>query len=332
MDRRTEVMQHIEPFVAEAIPKLTMSEDDYWQPSDFMPDMRDPDAFDRIRELQQQSAELSEDILVVLIGDMITEEALPTYSTWIGTCRGFDEGGGVRNSWGDWLRKWTSEENRHGDALNRYLYLSGRVNMREVEVTIQNLLTDGGDTQTANDPYRVFTYTSFQEIATRISHKNVAVRARKAGDDLLGRLCGFIAADENRHATAYKTFFREILAIDPSEAILAFEAMMRSKITMPAMYMRERGKAIGETFRKFEVVARRNAIYTPFDYADIVEHLVNHWKIADFTNLTGPAASAQDYLCGLAERYRKVAQRFAGKESSDQFAFAWLDACQTQPR
>jgi acyl-[acyl-carrier-protein] desaturase len=27
------------------------------------------------------------------------------------------------------------EENRHGDLLNKYLYLSGRVNMREVEMT-----------------------------------------------------------------------------------------------------------------------------------------------------------------------------------------------------
>jgi acyl-[acyl-carrier-protein] desaturase len=33
--------------------------------------------------------------------------------------------------WAQWVRQWTSEENRHGDLLNKYLYLSGRVNMRE---------------------------------------------------------------------------------------------------------------------------------------------------------------------------------------------------------
>jgi acyl-[acyl-carrier-protein] desaturase len=27
------------------------------------------------------------------------------------------------------MDQWTSEENRHGDLLNKYLYLSGRVNM-----------------------------------------------------------------------------------------------------------------------------------------------------------------------------------------------------------
>jgi hypothetical protein len=36
------------------------------------------------------------------------------------------------------------EENRQiGDLLNKYLYLSGRVNMREVEMTTQHLISDG---------------------------------------------------------------------------------------------------------------------------------------------------------------------------------------------
>ena len=30
-----------------------------------------------------------------------------------------------------------AEENRHGDLMNKYSYLSGRVNMKAVEVTIQ---------------------------------------------------------------------------------------------------------------------------------------------------------------------------------------------------
>jgi ferritin len=46
-------------------------------------------------------------------------------------CRRYDNV--ERNGWSKWIRQWTSEENRHGDLLNKYLYLSGRVNMREVE-------------------------------------------------------------------------------------------------------------------------------------------------------------------------------------------------------
>ena len=69
-----------------------------------------------------------------------------------------------------WSRAWTAEENRHGDLLNRYLYLTGRVDMRAVERTIQRLISRGfdpnfnpGGVKPSGDPYRGFIYTSFQE-------------------------------------------------------------------------------------------------------------------------------------------------------------------------
>jgi acyl-[acyl-carrier-protein] desaturase len=77
---------------------------------------------------------------VTLVGDTITEEAL-TYESWLMDVEGIDNV--ERNGWSKWIRQWTSEENRHGDLLNKYLYLSGRVNMREVEMTTQHLISDG---------------------------------------------------------------------------------------------------------------------------------------------------------------------------------------------
>ena len=50
----------------------------------------------------------------------------------------------------------------------RYLWLTGRVNMRSVEVTIQNLIGSGMDPKTENNPYLGFIYTSFQERATKV--------------------------------------------------------------------------------------------------------------------------------------------------------------------
>lgn len=329
---RAEVMKHLEGFVSEQIPNLTMTEDTYWQPSDFLPHMGAPDAFERVAELQERARALDDDLLVVLIGDMITEEALPSYCQWIAQVEGLDRNGEPRNGWGNWLRKWTSEENRHGDALNRYLYLTGRVNMREIEVTIQNLLADGGDVATGIDPYKAFTYTSFQELATRVSHSSVAAQAHKSGETLLGKLCGYIAADEQRHAKAYKLFFKKCLEIDTNEALVAFQEMMRSKITMPAMYMRERGKKIGETFKRFAEVAERKKIYTAFHYAEIMEHLINSWDIASLKQLNDKAQAAQEYLCSLPERYRKVAERFAGRLGSEPYRFSWLEVPEPSPK
>ena len=141
--------------------------------------------------------------------------------------------------------------------------------MREVECTVQNLISDGGDVQTGTDPYKAFVYTSFQELATNISHRNVGRLAAKAGETALSKLCGFIASDETRHARAYKQFFAKVLEVDPSEAMLALQEMMKNKIIMPAMNMRERGVEMGDTFDRFAKVAERINVYTQSDYIEI---------------------------------------------------------------
>jgi acyl-[acyl-carrier-protein] desaturase len=69
-----------------------------------------------------------------------------------------------------------------GDLLNKYLYLTGRVNMRTIEVTIQNLIGSGMNPKTENNPYLGFVYTSFQERATRVSHGNTGLQAGTNGD------------------------------------------------------------------------------------------------------------------------------------------------------
>ena len=91
---------------------------------------------------------------MVLVGDTITEEALPTYESWLLDIDGIHQN--PDNGWAKWERTWTAEENRHGDVLNKYLYLSGRVNMREVEISTQHLITDGFDLGTSSDPYKSF--------------------------------------------------------------------------------------------------------------------------------------------------------------------------------
>lgn len=312
-------MKHVERYVAEKLGVFLRDPEVNWQPSDFTPDLSTPEGMQALNELRAEASRLPEDALAVLVGDMITEEALPSYASWISTLEGVGVTGQPQTAWGAWNRAWCGEENRHGDLLNRWLYLSGRVNMREIEVTIQHLIKDGGDTQSENDPYRTFVYTSFQEIATRISHLNVGKIARSVGAERLYELSARIAGDEQRHARAYKYFISKILEIDTSEAILAFHDMMKKKITMPAMYMRERGAPLGETFKKFEAVATRTGVYTGWDYVQIVEDLLADWDIEHFTGLTPAAAKAQDYLCSLPQRYRKLLSRMQdrGPRKSD---------------
>lgn len=94
--------------------------------------------------------------------------------------------------------------------MNKYCMLSGRVNLRAVEVTIQNLIGSGMDPKTENNPYLGFIYTSFQERATKISHGSTARHANQHGDKVLGQITGAIASDEGRHESAYCRIIDEL--------------------------------------------------------------------------------------------------------------------------
>ena len=136
---RFEVIKGMEKFVGNNIDSLLKPVNESWQPNDFLPDMTADNWKDLLNDFREKSINLSDELLVVLVGDMITEEALPTYQTWLNRLNGITDTTGASDSpWAQWSRGWTSEENRHGDLLNKYLYLTGRVDMRAVEVTIHN--------------------------------------------------------------------------------------------------------------------------------------------------------------------------------------------------
>ncbi|KAK4406206.1 Stearoyl-[acyl-carrier-protein] 9-desaturase, chloroplastic [Sesamum angolense] len=76
-----------------------------WQPQDFLPDPASDGFYDQIKELRERAREIPDDYFVVLVGDMITEEALPTYQTMLNTLDGVrDETGASPTSWAIWTR------------------------------------------------------------------------------------------------------------------------------------------------------------------------------------------------------------------------------------
>lgn len=295
--------------------------DTNWQPSDFLPDSSLENFSEEIKELQLQCKELPYDYMAVLVGDVITEEALPTYESWLMDLEGVSKE--EPQGWAKWVRMWTAEENRHGDLLNKFLYLSGRINMRQMEISTQYLIADGFDIGTGRDPYKNFIYTSFQELATNISHRRTASLAKKHGSNQLSKICGVIASDEARHAKAYKSFVAKILQIDPNEMMLAFETMMRKKIVMPAHFLRQAGEQIGTTFSHFSDAAQRLGVYTSWDYTNILESLIVEWNIGNILNLNEQGEKARDYLMRLPERFRKVAERSI--KTPLEYEFNWIN-------
>jgi acyl-[acyl-carrier-protein] desaturase len=318
---RLEVMQFLENKVDDFVDQFLIPVDKIWQPTDFLPNSEDDCFFEEVKELREIAKDLPYDFWVVLVGDTITEEALPTYESWLMEVEGVNNEG--RNGWSKWVRHWTGEENRHGDLLNKYLYLSGRVNMREVEVTTQHLINDGFDIGTGKDPYKNFVYTSFQELATYISHNRVSQIAKNFGDKKLSKMCKMIAGDEMRHHHAYSEFVNQIFKVDPSEMMLAFQYMMKQKITMPAHFLRQSGEKISSAFEEFSNSAQKIGVYTALDYVEILQKLTIKWEIDKISNLTSEAEKARDYLMKLPDRMMKISERLILPDETK--IFKWVE-------
>lgn len=327
--KHVEVIEDIAPIADAMVDEILLETGEKsWQPQDLLPDLDKEGWEDDIKQLREMASELPDEVMIVLVGDMVTEEALPTYQTLLNTFEGCDDPTGDSDSpWAKWSRGWTSEENRHGDLLNKYLYLTGKCDMRAIEVTIQHLITSGFNPDAQKDPYRGFVYTSFQERATKVSHSNVGNLAGAAGDSNLRKICAKIAGDEARHERAYQLFSQEILNRDPEGLIMTFGDMMRGQIVMPAELMTD--GVDSNLYENFSAVAQKLGVYTAIDYAEIIGHLVRRWDLENIEGLSAEAEKEREYICKLPTRYKKLAERSMNRkkkvnEEEPKVAFSWI--------
>lgn len=319
---RLELLQELEPFVATQL-TLLPSVERTWQPSDILP-MGLANLVNESSLLVQSCRGVSWETMVVVVGNAITEDALPSYSSALRRVEVLqDMPGDSPSPWMQWVRAWTAEENRHGELLTRFLLLSGRVDGSAMERTTHTLIRNGFDTADGGDPVRTFVYTAFQERATKTSHINVARLAQCAGVSLLAKICRLIAAEEARHEEIYTRFMKEIFRLDADTAVMAYSEMMRSRITMPARLMGEENGV--NLFEQFSQVAETLGVYTSHDYISIIEHLNSRWDIAHLTGLSSAAAEQQEYLCELPHRTRRVLNRVKPRTHPPaRHAFGWI--------
>ncbi|KAJ0035136.1 hypothetical protein Pint_26145 [Pistacia integerrima] len=321
---KVELFKSIEDWARDSILPLLKPVEKCWQPADLLPDSGSDGFIEQINEIRERTKEIPDDCLVALVGNMITEEALPTYQSRINAIEIYhDETGTDNTPWAIWSRAWSAEENRHGDLLNKYLYLSGRIDVKQVEKTIQHLIASGMDFGTGDNPYHWTIYTSFQERATFIAHGNTAKLAMKHGDSKLAQICGTIASDEKRHETAYSRIVGKLFELDPSEAMVAFADMLKIKITMPSQLMYD-GQDV-HLFDHLSDVSMRIGVYSTSDYISVLEHLVGIWNVKKLEGLSSEGKIAQDYVCELPERLRKTEERARARAmKAPAIPFSWV--------
>jgi acyl-[acyl-carrier-protein] desaturase len=310
-----------------------------WQPSDLL-------TADMVGDVRAQMNKLSPQLLIVLVGDTLTEEGLPTYTSRIFQTEGLPTETGDPHSenrpLSQWIRQWTAEEARHGTLLDRLLFLSDRIDQRAREGSKQLLIEDGMDIGVQTDPYKGFYYTSFQERATQVSHMNVARRAEEQHAPLVAEICRTIAKDETAHGKIYSDFAQVMLQSDPNGMIKAIAEMMEHGVVMPAHNMREVRYRTGEvlapgaSYDAFSVHAQRVGVYTTQDYAEISGQLLKKWGIAE-RHTDGKwnalpvqgvnddeAADAQKRIVRLQNIVQRRSDKWTPPADAPEHEFSWL--------
>lgn len=119
----------------------------------------------------------------------------------------------------------------------------------------------------------------------------------------------------------------KLAEIDPDTTVIAFADMMRKKIRMPAHLMYDGTDKL--LFKHFTAVAQRVGVYSAWDYCDILEFLVDKWNVGRLTTgLSDEGRKAQEYVCELAPRIRRVEEKVQGKEKEKKadlpVSFSWI--------
>ena len=115
----------------------------------------------------------------------------------------------------------------------------------------------------------------------------------------------------------------KLFEIDPDTTILALADMMRKKIAMPALLIYD-GQD-DNLFDNFSAVAQNLGVYTAKDYAENIEFMVGRWNVEGLTGLSGEGRRAQDFVCRLPARIRRLEERAQEKANkAPAIRFSWI--------
>ena len=336
--REDEVVFGLEPKVSAKVDRMLLNPDKAWQPSDLLPSFEKPDWIEDVVKLRTMAAGLSKGLVVATAGNGITEEGAPLYARALERIPTFSEPSGKGlNGFGRWGLGWDSEENRHKIVFDRWMWLSGRVDMKAYDTTVHHFIANGFGGRIGQSVYNALIFTSHQEPATKISHERDALLARSQGDEYLHRISLRTSGEEARHGEFYGWLYGEVFDADPNGAVVAAEQMFdldKGGILMPGALMSDKkvknvdGIAQTELFQDYSLVTQALGIYTAADYNDITRSLLTRWRVFDRTFDTPEAREAQERLGKFTVTYGKVLERAMSMKVSSRFStppsFSWI--------
>jgi acyl-[acyl-carrier-protein] desaturase len=271
-----------------------------WFPHEYVPWSQGEDFSGPLdgREWVPSEVRFSEAARTSLIINLLTEDNLPSYHYEIATILGRD------GAWGQWVGRWTAEEGRHSIAIRDYLLVTRSIDPVEMERARMIHMNEGFK---AIHPGVLagLSYVSFQELATRVSHRNTGAAT---GDPIAEQLFARIALDENLHMLFYRNVIDAAFDITPDQTMQAVLASVRD-FAMP-------GHGI-EGFGRKAVEIAVAGIYDLRQHRDeVVLPVLRKWRVFEREDFGAAGEQAREELAVLVADMDTQASRFEEKREA----------------
>jgi len=232
--------------------------------------------------------------------NLLTEDNLPSYHAELSRTFGRD------GAWATWVNRWTAEEGRHASCIRDYLLVTRGTDPAQLERARMATLQAGYDSG-AKPPIRACVYVSFQELATRVAHRNTG---RCCADPVAERLLARIAMDENLHMIFYRNLVSAALEIAPDRTVRAITDEVTG-FTMP-------GSVIPGFARKAAQIAQAGVYDLRIHHDDVIMPLVRYWRVFELEGLTAEGEQARQELAAALAALDARAARFVARRAEAQ--------------
>ena len=247
-----------------------------------------------------EQSSLSEVARTALVVNLLTEDNLPSYHHEIAMMFGRD------GAWGTWVHRWTAEEGRHGIAIRDYLLAARAVDPIALERARMTHMAAGFTNAYADDSaLHGIAYVSFQELATRVSHRNTG---RISNDPICDQLLARVAADENLHMVFYRNLMAGAFELAPNESMRAVTDVVKS-FQMP-------GHGIENFTRKSVLIAKAGIYDLRIHHDEVLVPILRNLRALETTGLTGDGEKARDELVAFMTELDKQATRFTERRDA----------------
>jgi len=298
---QTDLLRELEPVVEENLERhLKVAKE--WMPHEYVPWSQGRD-FDGVlggEAWEPGDSKMSDVARTSLIVNLLTEDNLPSYHHEIATVFGRDA------AWGTWVHQWTAEEGRHAIAIRDYLLVTRAVDPVALERARMTHMSAGFESANHDDLLRSLAYVSFQELATRISHRNTG---RHSGDKVCEQLLARVAQDENLHMVFYRNLLAGSLELAPNETMRAITDVVKG-FQMP-------GHGIENFGRKAVQMAVAGIYDLRIHHNEVIMPVLRNLKIFDTAGLSGDGEKAREELATFMADLDANATRFEERREAN---------------